>query len=201
MTIETRNLPAPIIEFRADADSKTAAGLAAPFGGDSHDFGDWKERIKPGAFKRSLKLVEKGEHRVELLWAHDMSQPLGSTKSGKLSLNEDERGLNFEADTSRFTPLMLSALEDGDLGVSIGFRVVKDTWEKVDGDARVEYIRTLEDVDLLEISLLVNPAYPQTDAAKRSLDAFKEEFREIDNIDTNEQLRRIQYLQARLRLR
>ena len=199
MDIETRNFAAP--EIRADDNQKNAAGIAAPFEAYSHDFGDWREKIAKGAFKRSLEEAAAGDVNLFCLWAHDMSQPLGSTRGGKLTLEEREDGLYFDADISRMTPIMRGALEDNDLGVSIGFRVRKDTWETIEEGDLTRYERTLEDIELLEVSLLVNPAYPQTSAAMRSLESFKEEFRKTDNVDTSEQLKRVLFLQHRLRTR
>ena len=201
MSKETRALGGTF-EIRADEgveEGNTAFGLAAPFSGFSHDFGDWKEEISPAAFDASLAAVEAGEHRVSFLWSHDSSQPLCSTRTGKLKLAKSEEGLTFEADVSSMTPLMRSALADGDMAVSIGFSVNKDTWERVEGDSSVEFVRTLEEVKLIEVSLVLDPAYPQTNAVLRSLDAFKEEFRKEDNVDTAKQLRRLQYLRLSIR--
>ena len=43
--------------------------------------------------------------------------------------------------------------------MSFGFEVLKETWE-TDGD---ENIRTIEDVNLFDVSVVTFPAYPQTD--------------------------------------
>jgi HK97 family phage prohead protease len=53
-------------------------------------------------------------------------------------------------------------------GCSFGFRVRAEEWE--DGGNRLP-LRTITDVDLLEITLTAFPAYPQTTAAMRSIAA------------------------------
>lgn len=165
----------------------TLAGHAAVFNSPSHDLGGFVERVAPGAFARSLA---SGEN-IFALWAHDTKIPLGSTRGGKLTLSEDETGLAFSLDTSRFTPAQLGAAEDGELRMSFGFVVRADAWtELVDGS----YERTLLDVDLFEVSPVINPAYPDSTAGLRSLDAWREaraadvapETREADPIETPE---------------
>jgi HK97 family phage prohead protease len=174
MTTETRNFALTGLEIRAKSDEQEgrAGGYAAVFNSDSHDLGGFVERIAPGAFARSLGLAASGDHNIYALWAHRDDSPLGSTGSGKLILREDEHGLSFDMDTTRMTPMQLDALRDGDLRMSFGFRVVDQQWRE-DDDGRVE--RTLNDVDLFEVSFVISPAYPATEAALRSLDEWRSE--------------------------
>lgn len=169
---------------RADAtDSQvstgdTLAGHAAVFNSPSYDLGGFVERIAPGAFARSLA----SGANIFALWSHDSSQPLGSTRGGKLTLAEDETGLAFSLDTSRFTSAQKGAAEDGELRMSFGFVVRSEQWTEL-ADGTVE--RTLIDVDLFEVSPVISPAYGDTTAALRSFEAWKEtreapqEFEEI----------------------
>ena len=174
MKIETRNFDLGSLEVRTtESDHQThAAGYAAVFNSDSVDLGGFTEVIEPGAFTRSLNAATAGTVNIYALWAHDDSQPLGSTRKGKLKLTEDERGLTFELDTKRFTPAQLDALEDGELRMSFGFMVRDQEWRELDNGT---VLRTLKDVDLTEVSFVINPAYPDTTAAKRSLDKWQED--------------------------
>lgn len=171
MTIEKRTFSINGVQRRAEGGNK-AAGYAAVFNSDSHDLGDFVEVIEPGAFTRSLTAAKAGMLNIFALWSHDSSQPLGSTKSGKLTLVEDERGLAFELDTKRFTAAQLDALEDGELRMSFGFIVRQQEWKELEDGS---YLRTLKEVDLTEVSFVINPAYPDTSAAKRSLDQWQED--------------------------
>ncbi|MYL98414.1 HK97 family phage prohead protease [Novosphingobium sp. FGD1] len=172
ITTETRNFTLTNVEVRAKTDDAEgrAQGYAAVFDSDSHDLGGFVERISPGAFKGSLAAAAAGETNIYALWAHRDDSPLGSTGSGKLVLREDAHGLAFDLDTTRFTPAQLDALRDGDLRMSFGFRVIQQQWRE-DDTGRVE--RTLLDVDLIEISFVISPAYPSTEAALRSLEVWR----------------------------
>ncbi len=188
---EIRNFSIGEVEFRAPDDQpKRATGYAAVFASDSHDLGGFVERIAHGAFVRSLAEAAAGTINIHALWSHDNSQPLGSTRSGKLTLSEDGYGLRFDLDIARFTPAQLDALRDGDCQMSFGFIVREQSWLEAD-DGTV--IRTLIDVDLREISLVINPAYPATDAALRSMSEWRsEEMCEVEckNLDITPMLKR-----------
>jgi HK97 family phage prohead protease len=148
----------------------TAYGYATVFNADSQDLGGYVEQIAPTAFARTLGAVAAGQARVDALWSHDWEKPLGSTSGGKLSLSVDQKGLAFELDTTRLTPLMLDALADNDLRMSFGFSI-RDY--NLTTDANGLETVTVTDLDLYEISFVVNPAYPQTSAALRSLDEWR----------------------------
>ena len=164
--IETRVLTTEF-EVREEADGMHLTGYAARFNEPSEPL-PFTERIAPGAFKRSLR----SRNDVKLLWNHDTSTVLGSTRAGTLTLTEDERGLRVSAvlpDTQagRDAKVLISR---GDVtGFSFGFTVPKggDTWNE-DGSER-----TLNSIRLLEVSTGVAfPAYTSTNgtAQVRGLD-------------------------------
>jgi HK97 family phage prohead protease len=106
------------------------------------------------------------------LWNHDTGAVLGSTRSGTLTLIEDERGLKVSA-TLPNTSYGRDAREliaRGDVtGFSFGFSMPArggDQWNE-DGTERV-----LKSVRLHEVSLTAFPAYRQTEgtATVRGLD-------------------------------
>jgi uncharacterized protein len=66
----------------------TFEGYAAIFDSPSEPL-PFIERIKRGAFNRSLT---KARNDIKLLWNHDTSAVLGSTRAGTLKLVEDSRG-------------------------------------------------------------------------------------------------------------
>ena len=68
--------------------------------------------------------------------------------------------------------MMLVLIQRGDVTqMSFGFRTISDEFQMVDG----EVVRTLKAVRLFDVSPVTFPAYPQTDVAARSLEAFKAE--------------------------
>ena len=160
---ETRK--AHSFEVRAAETGKKADGYAIVYNSPSEDLG-FEEYIAPGAFDKSLAAMANGQLNIFALWDHDSQYPLASTASGKLTLTSDARGLAFKMDTTRMTPLMLSALEDGDMQMSFGFNVVSQKWEERDDGT---YVRTILEGDLGEISFVIWPAYSATEAALRSL--------------------------------
>jgi len=154
-------------EVRETSDGMTLSGYAAVFNSNSDGL-PFIERIAPGAFKRSLR----AKNDIKLLWNHDSSSVLGSTRSGTLRLVEDEMGLRVEADlpdtqAGRDAKVLI---QRGDVtGFSFGFTVPPngDSWS-ADGTQR-----TLKSVRLLEVSTGVAfPAYPSTNgtAQVRSLE-------------------------------
>jgi len=154
-------------EVRETSDGMTLSGYAAVFNSNSEPL-PFIERIAPGAFKRSLR----AKNDIKLLWNHDSSMVLGSTRAGTLRLSEDDKGLRVEADlpSTSFGLDAAISIGRGDVtGFSFGFTVPPngDSWN-ADGTER-----TLKSVRLLEVSTGVAfPAYPSTNgtAQVRSLE-------------------------------
>lgn len=151
------------LEVRAAEDSRVLRGYAAVFNSESVDFGWFKEQIAPGAFTRTLK----EQPDVRALVDHETNKVLARTVSKSLTLREDSTGLLFEMEPSNTTHGndTLESVKRGDIdGMSIGFRVMSDKWEKRDG----KEFRTILDVTLYEISVVPFPAYPETSVSARS---------------------------------
>jgi len=148
-------------------------GYAAIFDSPTDIRGLFTEKIVRGAFKSSL------DNDIKALWNHDSSYPVGSTGSGTLKLTEDEYGLRFD-----LTPInttagrdLLESVKSGVVnGMSFGFLVRKDSW---DGN-----IRSLEDVELFEISACPFPAYKDTTIVARSVEKMLQEKSAIPEDDS-----------------
>jgi len=128
---------------------------------------DVEERVAPGAFDRAIK--DKQDTRA--LFNHDPSLVLGRTTAGTLRLSSDARGLRYEADApdTQVGRDTVTLIKRGDVtGSSFGFRVVKDTVTKETRDGKSYYIRTIEDVDLYDVSPVTYPAYVGSDAGARA---------------------------------
>ena len=153
--VETREFTTTI-ELRAEGDGNTFTGYAALFNSPSEPL-PFTEVIAPGAFKRSLR----SRNDVKMLWNHDSGSVLASTRSGTLSLVEDERGLKVTAvlpDTTAgrdARELISKGIVDA---MSFGFSVPSggDSWSN-DGSTR-----TLKSVRLHEVSVVAWPAYAAT---------------------------------------
>ena len=158
-------------EVREDADGMTFEGYAAIFDSPSEPL-PFIERIKRGAFNRSLT---KARNDIKLLWNHDTSAVLGSTRAGTLKLVEDNRGLKVTATLPNTTLGRDSAvlLKRGDVdSMSFGFSVPSggDEWNE-DGSERV-----LKSIRLHEVSIVAFPAYTSTagTTSVRGLDKIAE---------------------------
>lgn len=165
--LETREFEISL-ELREDGDQMTLTGYAALFNSRSENLGGFTEVIAPGAFSRSLK----SRNDIKLLWNHDTSAVLGSTRSGTLKLVEDERGLRVEASLPNTTHGRdaRELVKRGDVtGFSFGFTIPGrggDEWNSEGTE------RTLKSVRLHEVSLTPFPAYTATNgtAQMRGLD-------------------------------
>jgi len=145
------------LEIRQEGDGMTLRGYAAVFNSPSQPL-PFIETIQPGAFRDSLK----SRNDVKLLWNHDTSVVLGSTRAGTLRLTEDTRGLLVEADlpmTQAGKDAAIS-IQRGDVtAFSFGFRVPAGGDEWASASERV-----LKRVNVHEVSVGVAfPAYTATD--------------------------------------
>lgn len=125
--------------------------------------GPFVEEIMPRTFERALMKNDS----VDLLFNHDQTRKLGSTKEGNLELREDNVGLRAIATIT--DPEIMEKGRKGELrGWSFGFSVLKDTWStRPDGMQK----RSVEDIDLAEISVLdKTPAYIATSIEARGQD-------------------------------
>lgn len=150
------------VEVRAES-SPIITGYAAVYDSDSVDLGFFTEVIRPGAFTRAI--AEKQD--VRALLDHNTGKIIGRTRSGNLTLQEDERGLRVSLspidteDGRTALEWVKSGVVDG---FSFGFETLKDRWGTKGGQA----YRELLDLNLFEVSLVAFPAYPGTSAALRA---------------------------------
>lgn len=151
------------LEFRAAAGNRLD-GYAALYNTPSADLGGFTEIVRPGAFTASLA----SSPDVLALFDHDMRLVLGRSSAGTLRLMEDAKGLHFEIDvppTQTGRDLLVS-VERGDIrGASFAFIAKEDRWTEGQGGM----MRELLAVDLLDVTVTANPAYPDTTVARRAL--------------------------------
>lgn len=143
-----------------ESDSNVIEGYAAVFNSPT-DIGGWfTEVIAPGAFSKAI--TENGDIRA--LFNHDWNNVLGRTKSGTLRLSEDERGLKFEVDLPNTSVArdLAESLKRGDISqCSFGFIPTVEEWDYSVEPAK----RTINEVELFEVSVVSIPAYEDTEVA------------------------------------
>lgn len=158
-------------EIRQDDDGEVrVSGYAAVFGEETNIAGMFTEVIARGAFKSAL---DRGDD-VTFLINHD-GLPLARTRSGTLSLKEDDRGLFMETVLDGQDPdvrAIVPKMKRGDLDkMSFAFMAEKQEWDET-GDIPK---RTVTDLRLYDVSIVTNPAYEGTEIGLRSLEAARAE--------------------------
>jgi HK97 family phage prohead protease len=170
--IERRTYTVRDVEARADGKKMRLSGYAAVFNDSSLPL-PFKESIAPGAFRKTLSETPD----VRLLINHE-GLPLARTKNGTLKLEEDERGLRFDAqlaDTQEGRDIY-ELVRRGDVDqMSFAFRVIRQKWND-DRSTRVLTEVSLADGD---VSVVTYPAYPTTtvearEHIKNAIKAIKE---------------------------
>lgn len=130
----------------------------------------FRERIQPGAFKRAL---QNRSQEIDFLAEHDPKQVLASTRNDSLTIREDVDGLYMEArmtNTSYGKDYFILIKDKLISSMSFGFRSLKDSWSLENG----VNIRTVEELELYEISAVKNPAYTQSSIAARNIDLVED---------------------------
>ena len=174
---EERVYAADLVELRVVRSATTPAkivGYAAVFDSISEELFGFREKVAPGAFKKSLKGSD-----ARALFNHDVNYVLGRESSGTLRLKEDAKGLWMEVtppDTQIIRDLVLAPIERRDITQqSFGFTVRRDAWENMGTDSNELPLRTIVEVGrIFDVSPVTFPAYPDTQVALRSLDSARE---------------------------
>ena len=176
--IEVRCLVSDLrIESREEAAaSRTIVGYAAKFECWSDPIMGWfREKIARGAFD-ACDLSD-----VIMCFNHRDDAILGRTTSGTLQLTVDEVGLRFSFDAPNTTlgNDMLELVCRGDVSkCSFRFGVEQDEWRYADEqnglDADERTILKFSRV--VDVALVVFPAYPDTEASVRHLEERKAEY-------------------------
>lgn len=153
-----------LVEMRAaqeDGKPVKLNGYAAVFNSLSQVIYGFFEMIAPGAFAGTI------DDDIRALWNHDTNYVLGRTKSGTLTLAEDDKGLrvSIEPPRSPVVDSFVASVQRGDVDqMSFGFSVLEDTWDELE-DGTI--VRTLKKVKLYEVSPVAFPAYTATEVSVR----------------------------------
>ncbi|MDM5197587.1 phage major capsid protein [Fictibacillus enclensis] len=162
-------------ELRANADATmTVSGYVNKTGQLSEVLGGAKrfvEKIAKGAFS---KAISNAQRDIDFLAEHDSKQILSSTRNNSLQLKEDDQGLYMEATIAPtsygkdYYELIKSGIHRN---MSFGFRTVRDSWKSL-GNGLFE--RTIEELELFEVSVVRDPAYSQSTIAARGINVVEE---------------------------
>lgn len=164
--------PAQKLEVReAQSGEVRVSGYAAVFGEETNIGGMFTEEISRGAFKDAI-----GRDDVVFLINHE-GLPLARTRSGTLTLEEDERGLYMEASLDASDPDVRSIvpkMKRGDLDkMSFAFVPTRQSWD----DSKEVPKRMIEEAQLYDVSIVTTPAYNGTEIGLRSLEDHRKQSR------------------------
>lgn len=157
-----------------DTEKDTLSGYAAVFEQPIDMWGEWREVISRGAF---AKTINDGAD-VYGFWNHNDGEILGRRKNKTLTVSEDEHGLAFwmrPPKTQRGIDTLEQVHEDYIDKMSFGFWVTK---EELDTSGELP-LRRINEVHLIEISLVPIPAYEGTEVKsnKKVIPACIREYR------------------------
>lgn len=129
------------------------------------------EQVARGAFAKSLA----SGNDVILTHEHNPGALLASIASGTLELREDARGLAMRAEL----PDTQLGRDTGELVASGRLKHMSFRWRipPVDewrSQADGSELRTLRELDLIDVTLTAFPVYPDATAAMRSRDGFRD---------------------------
>lgn len=185
--VERREFRVKELRAATKDDKPVLEGLASVFNEYSEDLGGFVEIIEPGFFDEVL------DDDVRSLMNHDPNFVLGRTKAKTLEIEQREDGLFqrtyppiVEPEAAQWAKDLMVSIRRGDIDqMSFGF-IVKSTYrgDVVDGDEWYvlgdKIIRRLKKggaKELLDVSVVTYPAYPQTTVSANTRSRF-EEFKE-----------------------
>ena len=174
------------VEMRAQDSPGAIGGYAAVFNRLSRNLGGFVEKVTPTAFNDS-----RGRDWPDVVarFNHDDNLLLGTSASGSLRLSIDDTGLDYRVEPPKSRSDILELVERGDVRhSSFAFRTIEDEW----GTSDQGYpMRTLLNVQLVDVAPVVSPAYPDATAGLRSLaDKFHADMEEVRGLAQADELRK-----------
>ena len=171
--IEQMELRVLSSQINSNNDELVVEGLVNKTESLSHVLGKHKkfrEKIRKGAFQEAIN----ESRRIDFLAEHRQDFLLATTENNSLELWEDDEGLKMRAKIAPtsygkdFYTLMSEKLISH---MSFGFRVLKDSWKSgIDGI----YERTVDKLELKEVSVVRNPAYPASAISARGIELVED---------------------------
>lgn len=172
--LEKRSLNSDF-EIRSEKDGNVVVeGYAARFEDETVIGGRFAERIARGAFDGADMT------NTVALFNHDWNMPLARVGRG-LELEVDDKGLKyrFELGSQSYAKDLAENIRMGNVSTSsFGFTISDDSWESREDGVNLRVINEVE--TLFDVSPTTQGAYPTTEVALRSMEAFLDEGAEAE---------------------
>jgi uncharacterized protein len=190
--VERRYTRSPV-ECRAETEGQRIVGYGAVFHTSanpviSRNLGGFVERVMPSAFNQAR---QSGFPGVVARYNHDGNMLLGTIAGRTLTLDVDNVGLRYDVLPPQSRADILELVGRGDVQhSSFAFRVPADGEEW--GLSEQNYpLRSLLDLQLVDVAPVVDPAYPDASAGLRSLaEHFDADLEEVRSMAEADELRR-----------
>lgn len=157
----------PEVRMVEGTSSGRIVGYASVFNKLSRKLGGFVEKVNPRAFTQSKT---EGWPDVVCRYNHNDDFLLGTTRAGTCVIDFDDTGLLYDVDPPSFRSDIVELCQRGDCQhSSFAFRVPEggDDW----GLSDFSYpLRTLLNVELVDVAPVITPAYPDATAATRAVD-------------------------------
>lgn len=184
MDITERRYTAAVVELRKGTENNKIGGYAAVFNKLSRNLGGFVEQVAPAAFNDS-----RGRDWPDVRARYNHEILLGTTAARTLILSVDEHGLKYEVEPPQARADILELVQRGDVRhSSFAFRTIEDHWDTSDQGYP---LRTLLNVQLVDVAPVDDPAYPDATAGLRSLaEHFDADFEEVRKMAADDELRK-----------
>lgn len=173
--MEIRSLPIDI-SSETQGDNLVVSGIVNGSGSISQVLTNpsngrkFRETIAPGVFNQAIQNAK----RIDFLSQHDKSMILSTTDNDSLELRETDKGLEMTASITNTSwgKDTFQLIKDGIIkGMSFGMRVSDDSWTM--GNDGIP-MRTINGINLFEVSAVRNPAYLSSEIEARDVDVIKD---------------------------
>ncbi|MDH6367140.1 MULTISPECIES: HK97 family phage prohead protease [unclassified Breznakia] len=186
MEIRQMHFPSEL-KIRESESGKKIEGYFIVYNQKTNLFGNIYEQMAKGSIDNAL-----ANNDIRCLFDHDSAKVLGRTGNGTLKLKSDDYGLYGEVEINQNDQEakdIHARVERGDINAcSFGFYpIAEERTEESDGS--ITY--TVKEADVIEVSVVTFPAYPQTQvsARKKEVETFKREKLEARKEDLKKKLK------------
>lgn len=131
---------------------------------------EFRETISKGVFANAVA----NSDRIDFLSQHDKTLILSTTENNSLELRETDNGLEMNASITETSwgRDTFQLIKDGIIkGMSFGMRVLSDSWTIASDNIPM---RTINGIELFEVSAVRNPAYKSSDIEARDIDVIND---------------------------